>query len=151
MLSFNLGYPLTKFTIRPFTDADLTNDAGEGKRRQDFNFSLSSLRIKIEHAFGMLKGRFPALRNMPGTDMKMIYMAVEALMVIHNILVDLNDDPTEIDDYDGSDELGLFQPICQGEDEETERQVTEINELEDTILYRTGLYRRKQLMNYMGL
>ena len=73
-----LGYPLSKFTIRPFAANDLTNDPQESRTRRKFNFMLSHLRIKIEHAFGMLKGRFPALRAMPGYDLNAIYTAIEA-------------------------------------------------------------------------
>ncbi|EJD08462.1 uncharacterized protein FOMMEDRAFT_66464, partial [Fomitiporia mediterranea MF3/22] len=65
----------------------------------DFNFKLLHCRIAIEHAFGMLKGRFTSLRSFPGYKLNVIYMTVEALMVIHNILIDLNDDPETIANY----------------------------------------------------
>lgn len=139
---FYAGYPLTKFTIRPFAEGDLTNDPDEVRRRRQFNFGLSSVRITIEHAFGMLKGRFPALRNMPGSDLNVIYTTVEALMVIHNILIGLKDDPTEIDEYDGVDDL----PVNR---EAPRNNTREIDNIVDTELYRTGLYRRKRLMELM--
>ncbi|OCB86821.1 hypothetical protein A7U60_g5994 [Sanghuangporus baumii] len=108
------GYPLTKFTIRPFTDSDLTNDENEAHRRRNFNFKLSHLRICIEHSFGMLK--------------------------------DLGDDPTLIEDYDGVDELAQMQD----ELEDGNRQVQDdIDNFGDVDLYRTGLFRRKALLNLM--
>ncbi|KAL5495700.1 hypothetical protein ACEPAI_1164 [Sanghuangporus weigelae] len=139
------GYPLTKFTIRPFTDSDLTNDEDESRRRRDFNFKLSHLRICIEHSFGMLKGRFLALRCMPGTDLHVIFTVIEALMVIHNLLIDFGDDPTLIEDYDGVDDLTR----TRDETGDGNRQAQEINNFGEIDLYRTGLYRRKQLLNLM--
>ncbi|KAL5511017.1 hypothetical protein ACEPAG_3736 [Sanghuangporus baumii] len=139
------GYPLTKFTIRPFADSDLTNDEDESHRRRDFNFQLSHLRICIEHSFGMLKGRFPALRCMPGTDLNVIFTVIEALMVVHNILIDLGDDPTLIEDYDGVDELARLRDDTK----DGNRRAQEINDFDEVDLYRTGLYRRKALLNLM--
>lgn len=57
----------------------------------------------VEHTFGALKGRFPALKLLNGQDMKRIYMSIEALLILHNIFVDLNNPPKDIDDYDESD------------------------------------------------
>lgn len=58
----------------------------------------------VEHAFGVYKGRFPALKSMPGRDIKRIYLAVEALMVLHNIFIEYGDNAEEIDDFDSGDE-----------------------------------------------
>ena len=95
----------------------------------------------------MLKGRFPALRNMPGSDLVKIYMTVEALVVIHNILISFRDDPEDIEGYDGVDD----DPPEAGRDSSTDHQANEISELEDSDLYRTGLYRRKRLLEFMIL
>lgn len=142
-----LGYPLTKFTIRPFTDTELTNDPVEAKRRRDWNRRLSKLRISIEHAFGMLKGRFPSLRNMPGQNLDRIFKTIEALMVVHNILVEMHDDPAEIDGYNGDEDLGLFGPARGGLDEQATRRTREVDNLRETDLHRLGVYRRKLLLN----
>lgn len=61
-----VGYPLTKYSIRPFHDHDLTSDPDEARRRKAWNCKFSSLRVRIEHVFGRLKGRFPYLRCIPG-------------------------------------------------------------------------------------
>lgn len=129
------GYPLTKFTIRPFSDSDLTNDPDEAKRRRDWNRRLSKLQIAIEHAFGMLKGRFPSLRDMPGVDLDRIFKTIEALMVIHNILVEMDDDPAEIDGYNGHEDLGLFGPARNGQDEVAARRAREVDRFGDEHLH----------------
>lgn len=48
---------------------------------------------------------------MGGTlDMQEVYKAVEALMVIHNLAIDLDDHPEEIWDYDSTDESSIAGP-----------------------------------------
>jgi len=70
-----------------------------------FNKRLSYVHIWVEHAFGMLKGHFPGLKELGGTqDMNALYNAVEALMVVHNLCISLNDHPEDIWDYDPSDD-----------------------------------------------
>lgn len=71
---------------------------------------------------------------MPGTDLTVIYiyMTVKALMVIHNILVGLDDDPADIDEYNGVDDLLANR--------DTQRSTREINNIVDTELHRMGLY-----------
>lgn len=57
-----------------------------------FNLHLSSVRIVVEHSFGLFKGRFPALCGMgPHQDIQEIYKTIEALMVLHNMAIDLKD------------------------------------------------------------
>ena len=95
----------------------------------------------------MLKGRFPSLRDMPGVDLDRIFKTAEALMVIHNILVEMHDDPAEIDGYNGHEDLMLFGPARQGVDAEAVRRVRDIDNMGDSELHRTGIYRRKLLLN----
>ena len=78
-LQGSLGYPLTKISIRPFANYDLTSNPVVAERRKKWNRRLSSLRISVEHAFGRLKGRFPYLREITGTDLTETYRFVEAL------------------------------------------------------------------------
>ena len=56
----------------------------------------------MEHAFGQLKGRFPALKLLSGRGMEHIYFGVEALMILHNIFI-IFDDPEDISGYDPID------------------------------------------------
>ena len=83
--------------MRPFTEPDLErykDQPAEKQRHRHFNIRLSSFRTHVEHAFGMLKGHFPALKGLsPAKNMKDTYRDVAAMMVIHNICVDLADHP----------------------------------------------------------
>jgi hypothetical protein len=99
-----VGYPLTRCTIRPFSDTDLTNDAAESQRRKLFNKKLSSLRQAVKHAFGRLKGQFPILRDFKGYRMDIIYKTVEALLVLYNILASRGDDPDSIEGFNGEED-----------------------------------------------
>ncbi|KAI0056073.1 hypothetical protein BV25DRAFT_1921309 [Artomyces pyxidatus] len=134
------GYPLTQFTIRPFTDTDFTADAAESHRRKMFNKKLSSLRIFVEHAFGRLKGRFPGLRPMTGRHLTEMYRTIEALMIIHNILESINDDPATIRGFNGAEDPDV--DFVRGE--APDRLDADMDEDE---LYRAGLLRRKELVD----
>ncbi|RPA79140.1 hypothetical protein BJ508DRAFT_200657, partial [Ascobolus immersus RN42] len=62
-----------------------------------FNFALSQRRIVIEHAFGMIKARFPALTNVPirirDTDSHaMVVNWFVAGVVLHNFLIARRDE-----------------------------------------------------------
>ena len=72
----------------------------EYTRRRAFNKRLSGIRIYVEHAFGMLKGRFPSLKELPAFDnMDEAYKVIQAMMVIHNLCIDWGDAPETIPDY----------------------------------------------------
>ncbi|EPS93145.1 hypothetical protein FOMPIDRAFT_1092583, partial [Fomitopsis schrenkii] len=128
------------FTIRPFSDSDLTADPAEAAHRKKFNKRLSQLRIAVEHTFGRLKGRFPALRAMSGRRLSGIYCAIEALMVVHNILERRRDNPWRLPDYRGNEDPDR---------DEVRGEAVEQGELwqDEDDMYRAGLYRRKELLN----
>ena len=70
-------------------------------------------------------------------------------MVVHNILIEMDDDPYEIEGYNGDEDLGLFE---LPEDNERGRQaelrrIRELDNQLDTDLHRSGIYRRKLLLN----
>jgi hypothetical protein len=135
-----LGYPLTPYSIRPFTDTDLTNVPAEASRRKRFNVILSSLRVAVEHAFGRLKGRFPCLRNMQGRTVHSMYRTVEALMILHNILEERGDDPRTIQGYNGEEDEDHLGEV-RGEAGERFDQGMDGDEL-----YAGGIVRRKAIM-----
>lgn len=132
-----IGYPLTKWSIRPFNDFDLTNRPEEAAIRKRWNRKLSSLRIFVEHAFGRLKGRFPYLRAIPNTNLDEIFHTIEALLVIHNILEMRNDDPYTIPGFDVGDEEDIGDVIGDAYDE-----------MGADDMHRQGLLRRKVLVDY---
>ena len=75
-------------------------------RMRRFNYILSSVRVRVEQAFGMLKGRFPSLKFF-GTpaDMSDAYRTFEALAVIHNFCIDNEDHPENIPFYNSQDAM----------------------------------------------
>ncbi|KIJ04953.1 hypothetical protein PAXINDRAFT_51345, partial [Paxillus involutus ATCC 200175] len=48
--------------------------------------------ITVEHTFGLLKGHFPTLKNLPlEIDIQNTYHLVHALMVMHNLCIGSED------------------------------------------------------------
>ncbi|CAK5267076.1 unnamed protein product [Mycena citricolor] len=91
------GYPSTPYTIRPFDEPEIASASTQDRSRMHrFNHRLSRVRISIEHAFGLLKARFPSLRNLgPHKDIQDVYKTIEVLLILHNICLDLQDKPEE--------------------------------------------------------
>jgi hypothetical protein len=137
------GYPLTPYTIRPFSQPDLTNDETVREIRKRWNVKLSSTREAVEHVFGRLKGRFPILKSIPGSDMQSIYKMVESLLVLHNILHEFGDDPAGIPDYNPHEDVELTAALTEL------RQQASNPDQNSTILRRLGLSRRKILVDVM--
>ena len=129
-------------SIRPFNDHDLTANPAQAARRKRWNRNLSSIRISVEHAFGRLKGRFPILRALPGQNLSTMHRLIEALLVVHNILETIGDDPTTIVGFDGAEDEAVMAVHAR-------RQANNEAELEGDDMYRTGLYRRKCLVDLM--
>lgn len=97
------GYPISPYLLRPFNESEVSQaaDAAQRRRIRSFNKELSGVRALVEQAFGRLKARFPSLKEI-GTpdDMRELYNAVAAMMVLHNLCIDLNDEPSSIFSYD---------------------------------------------------
>jgi hypothetical protein len=71
-----------------------------------FNKRLSGVRIGVEHAFGMLKGRFQSLKEMgPHADIQEMYKAIEVLLILHNMCIEYGDKPEDIWGYDPKDDF----------------------------------------------
>uniref|UniRef100_A0A803QX69 DDE Tnp4 domain-containing protein n=1 Tax=Cannabis sativa TaxID=3483 RepID=A0A803QX69_CANSA len=58
----------------------------DGSKRELFNYRHSSLRNVIERCFGVLKARFPILKQMPSYDLKIQKYIVIACCGIHNFI-----------------------------------------------------------------
>ena len=146
LLIFGLGYPLTKFTIRPFADHDLTNDPAEASACHHFNRELSHLHVRVENAFGILKGQFLALCTFTGHNIRQMWMFVESLLILHNILQEFGDDPYDIEGFNGQEEDDPSPP------NEAESVLVDgargRNRISENVLYQTGLVRRKGLLNF---
>ena len=76
------AYPLQQWLLKPFR-----NDGHLTQRMRRFNYRLSSARVAIERAFGLLKGRFHRLKLL---DTKTIKTAVDTIIgccAFHNICI----------------------------------------------------------------
>lgn len=89
------AYPLKNWIMKPYTGILTTH--------QDvFNKKLSSCRIYVEHAFGMLKGRWRCLLKTNDSNFCNIQKQVIACCILHNICQDIQDEYLYVwDDNDG--------------------------------------------------
>ena len=97
------AYKLTTWCMKPFPQTRALTDS-----QRDFNKSLSSARVVIEQAFGLLKGRWRCLLNKLDESVEKVSSTIIAC-ILHNICIDCND-ATEIDvanDDDGFLEVPL--------------------------------------------
>lgn len=88
------AYKVTPRLIAPYKKPRggiLTQD------KKDFNRSLSSLRVRVEHTIGILKARFASLRCLPtpprmdNNKMTWTYAWIGGCVILHNLLLDSND------------------------------------------------------------
>jgi len=134
------AYALQPHVITPYKDPEA--------RKQDnarFNYQLSIPRVKIEHAFGVLKARFPSLRSMPiriGTDQlqghERVTSWISTCMVLHNILHSMKDDESWLEELTIQEKEPII--VTQMRDQELE---VPTNNMEA----RAGKVRRDELRN----
>ncbi|KIL57042.1 hypothetical protein M378DRAFT_88397, partial [Amanita muscaria Koide BX008] len=104
------------YTVQPFDETEIrSSDRPTQERMRAFNRRLSGIRIEVEHAFGMLKGRFRSLKEMgPHADVQEMYKAIEALLILHNMCIEYGDKPEDIWGFDPTDpfdsEAGFVEP-----------------------------------------
>jgi hypothetical protein len=99
------GYPSSPYAIRPFDERELAAASAADKiRMRKFNQRVSHIQIASEHTFGLLKARFPSLKEM-GIHRRIqdMYKAIEPLMIIHNICIDWGDRPEDTWNIDSAD------------------------------------------------
>lgn len=85
------AYPRLEWLTPPFKDnGHLTND------QQEFNYNHSATRIIIEHAFGLLKGRFRRLRQFENTNISLVIQCITTACILHNICMISNDNFDEV-------------------------------------------------------
>jgi DDE superfamily endonuclease len=108
-----------------------------GKDQEQFNTKLSKLRIVSEHCIGILKGRFPWLRQIrlviteDKKSLVNILRLIDATVILHNMLMDFGeenveawidfDDFSDLDDaqrapYEDGDELNVAVPTWMPKD-----------------------------------
>ncbi|CAN7942634.1 unnamed protein product [Ixodes pacificus] len=80
------AYPLRETLVTPFRDyGTLTN------QQKSFNTKLSSTRVLIENAFGLLKQRFRQLINLEFPTVRRMSTFIIACCVLHNLCIDAGD------------------------------------------------------------
>lgn len=93
------GYPNLPWLLTPFRDNGHLSEA-----QKTYNTVHSSIRSKVERAFGLLKGRFTRLQNIYQRDIKTIVNTIITSCVLHNICL-VNDDEFEIQLSDQEDQV----------------------------------------------
>lgn len=94
------AYPINTFIMKPY------RDNGHLTRKQiNFNRILSSTRVKIEQAFGLLIGKFRRLKYLHMSDLVGMKYVIMAAFVLHNIIILNENDVHEDDDYDYQAEI----------------------------------------------
>ena len=136
--------------LRPYSEPELDGHYGaELQRRRAFNRRLSSIRIYIEHTFGLLKSRFQSLRKFGRhEDIQQTYRVIQALMVVHNLCIDLGDHPMEMGDVgDNAEEEDRWEDQLGygGSDLDEAVQLPE-GETEDA-LREEGWNKREEILN----
>ncbi len=105
------------------------HDSKLTREQRQFNYFLSSTRMKIEHTFGLLKGRFRKLKVMMDIDqVEDIPLIVTSACVLHNFCL-LNEDNIDMClDSEIEQEVNNFQNIFV-EQENAKRKRAEIMQL----------------------
>ena len=106
------AYPLSPWLMKPYP---------EGTRDPDeiaFNKELSSARVQVECAFGMLKNRWRILQKRFDSNIEFAIKATIACAVLQNICLRNNDAWDENDDDDDHELPGNIPPnaIRDGDD-----------------------------------
>ena len=97
------AYTSDRFTLPAYKGKELLN-----AQNVDFNYHLAQSRVRIEHAIGILKGRFSSLREMRTQirnrkEMKVAIKWIISCVVLHNLLADLKDQWNELYEEDEPD------------------------------------------------
>ncbi len=118
------AYPLKTRLVTGFK-----NNGKLTREQRQFNYFLSSTRMKIEHTFGLLKGRFRKLKVMMDIDkVEDIPLIVTSACVLHNFCL-LNEDNIDMFlDSEIEQEVNNFQNIFV-EQENAKRKRAEIMQL----------------------
>ena len=87
------AYPMSPWLIKPYPEG--TRDRDEIR----FNKELSSARVKVECAFGMLKSRWRVLMKRFDSNIEFAIKCTIACAVLHNICIRLGDEWEDDDDH----------------------------------------------------
>lgn len=90
------AYPISSLLISPFKNPS-------NYRQRQFNFIHSKHRVAVENAFGRLKARFKALKELSVRDVKTAIKLAECAIILHNFL-EICGETWEISDQDNYDD-----------------------------------------------
>lgn len=76
------AYPLLLFLMKPYRDNGHLNNS-----QMRFNTTMSTGRVVIEQAFGLLKGKFRRLKYLDMARVDMIPVMITAACVLHNFIL----------------------------------------------------------------
>lgn len=85
----DLAYKLTEYLIVGFKNNGFLTD-----RQRNFNIKLSQIRVTIENAFALLKGRFRRLKFIETVRLDLISLLIISSCILHNLCI-LNGDETD--------------------------------------------------------
>jgi hypothetical protein len=88
------AYPLQTWCVTPFKKPTHTDLPHEARR---FNYWLSVLRVRAEHAIGLLKGRFQSLRELRiqiGSKQKHRWaiLWIRCCIILHNLVIRIDEE-----------------------------------------------------------
>jgi hypothetical protein len=124
------AYPISTFLIKPFVNSQIPSQIR-------FNVIHSLHRVVVENAFGRLKNRFIALKELNTRKVSTAVKFTECAIILHNFL-ELNNDNIE--------ELYEEEEEEDDDDDDGNDSEEEINRNE-IVLKREGERKREQLMN----
>lgn len=81
------AYPCLEHLLTPYKDNGHLNNA-----QKNYNITLSSCRVIIEHAFGVLKQRFRQLYYCKLRGVKKLCHFIRACCVLHNFIIEERSD-----------------------------------------------------------
>jgi DDE superfamily endonuclease len=149
---------VTEWMVQPFNETELKNDRPQIQTQyKKWNKKHSHAHIGLEHYFGRLKGCFPALKLIPSRDMTKIYLSVEALIIVHNILAEFHDSLHDIDGFsegeieeEVADLLAIpYEPALGPIRNEDEQQRLQQERDTDDIHWQKGVALRNHLVRHM--
>ncbi|KIK23916.1 hypothetical protein PISMIDRAFT_41300, partial [Pisolithus microcarpus 441] len=83
------AYPTQTWCVVPFK---ATRMAGLSRGQKEYNKHLSKVRVRVEHAFAALKGRFQSLRELrlhmnSLRDIRIAVHWVQCCIILHNMII----------------------------------------------------------------
>lgn len=124
------AYPIREWLLKPFRDRGHLTD-----EQRAFNRRLSSTRVKIENAFGLLKGRFLQLKyGLRMHTVPKMSKFIVACCVLHNLCIEdqprqvLRDVPRiprqhNLDDEENYDDVNVVDRLLQRRGERKRRRI----------------------------